>query len=739
VKTISLKKVSAVAVASLGFGLLSVVPAHATNVASAVTMAITAPAAANTGTTDVPVAQGTAITASLTLIDALVMTDAADGTDVTFVVTNPLGTVITTSATFTAVAAPKAGITATATGAVVSVRSTGAGGDMTTAGAVIANVTLPATATTVSGFYSITSAVAAVNSAGGTTDTNTGGTQMDGAASLARGKIFVSGSTVTQGVTRGQNGSATSANSAAVTFSTNTHTGLTVYKVLSTGVGSITGATQNVIANMPTGTTGIAATSGVAGSFGSGVTLTTANATTSEGVTIALSSLVAGDQTISFYSVNPTSGTNTLVATSVVTWGAVAQASAQFSLLTLNAEGTAPTTASGAASDTTATIVSKTASTTPKFRIQVVINDQFGSAFPSVMGASITGPGNLGVIGSNAGTTTNPAGRSLTIATNATTGVGSISVYSDGVAGTSVITITGTSALGVTTVLGSKTVTFAGVATKAAVTQNLFVASAGAALGLPTPTTTTGAATTFLTTPAMSVSLTDSTGVAPVAGSVLKMTSSDTSVITVGTCAELTAGTAAQIAIGSFECSVSGSTGAVSGKTATVTVSVFTTSTGLFDVLATPVTFTIGGAIAKVVVSADKTAYDAGAALNLTATATDSSGNKAADGQAPYASISSNKTLITLPATTKFIVNGKTSTTSSLGTASLFAPATVGSFTISGLSAATASAPLGTAYAVTASVNDGNAALMTQIDALNAKIVALNALIAKIMKKLGVK
>jgi hypothetical protein len=29
--------------------------------------------------------------------------------------------------------------------------------------------------------------------------------------------------------------------------------------------------------------------------------------------------------------------------------------------------------------------------------------------------------------------------------------------------------------------------------------------------------------------------------------------------------------------------------------------------------------------------------------------------------------------------------------------------------------------------------------LMTQIDALNAKIVALNALIAKIMKKLGVR
>ena len=36
-------------------------------------------------------------------------------------------------------------------------------------------------------------------------------------------------------------------------------------------------------------------------------------------------------------------------------------------------------------------------------------------------------------------------------------------------------------------------------------------------------------------------------------------------------------------------------------------------------------------------------------------------------------------------------------------------------------------------------ITDANAGLLTQIDALNAKIVALNALIAKIMKKLGVK
>jgi hypothetical protein len=53
--------------------------------------------------------------------------------------------------------------------------------------------------------------------------------------------------------------------------------------------------------------------------------------------------------------------------------------------------------------------------------------------------------------------------------------------------------------------------------------------------------------------------------------------------------------------------------------------------------------------------------------------------------------------------------------------------------------AAVASAIQATTITTVPSVLDGNAALLTQIDALNAKIVALNALIAKIMKKLGVR
>jgi hypothetical protein len=56
-----------------------------------------------------------------------------------------------------------------------------------------------------------------------------------------------------------------------------------------------------------------------------------------------------------------------------------------------------------------------------------------------------------------------------------------------------------------------------------------------------------------------------------------------------------------------------------------------------------------------------------------------------------------------------------------------------------GTQANTKAATQGTTITAAASVTDGNAALLTQIDALNAKIVALNALIAKIMKRLGVR
>ena len=289
--------------------------------------------------------------------------------------------------------------------------------------------------------------------------------------------------------------------------------------------------------------------------------------------------------------------------------------------------------------------------------------------------------------------------------------------------------------------IGTKTVKFAGSASKATVTQNLFVAKAGTQLGV-TPATTKVTEAGVATTPALTAAVTDSSGTAVVAGATVKITSSDSAVIVAGPCVELSvdgdpATAGAQPSPGTFECSVSGAVGAASGKSATITFSVYSATTAAYSIVATPVTFTIGGAIAKSVISLDKASYTAGEAMTLLATSTDSSGNAAFDGQTPYTSISSNKGFGgSLPATTKEIVSGKASTTSSKGVASLFAPSTPGSFTITGLYT---DAATGTAYSATGSVVDGNAALVTQIDALNAKIVALNALIAKIMKKLGVK
>jgi hypothetical protein len=439
-------------------------------------------------------------------------------------------------------------------------------------------------------------------------------------------------------------------------------------------------------------------------------------------------------------------GAATTFVTATVTWGVAATPSAQYSLLTLNA-GTG-TTATGAAADTTATIASRSLSSgaaVEKFRIQVVVKDQYDVAYTgATLAASVTGPASLGINGTaNSGDVV--GGTSVSEAMTSSS-VGSISVFNNGTAGTAVITITATTAAGVATTLGSKTVKFAGSASKATISQNQFIAKAGTQLGLtPSTTNTTGGWSTSANTPAFQVSLTDSTGVAPMAGATVKMTSSDASVIVVGTCAELTvAGSPAAtnpVAAGTFDCSVSGATGAASGKSATVSFSVLNTTTGLYEALgSTPITFTIGGAIAKCAITADKASYDPGAGVNLTATCTDSSGNKAYDGQTPYVAISSNKTFGgALPTTSAQITNGKTSTTSSTGVAGLFAPSVVGAVTISGKAAATDDAPTGTAFSVALSVNDGNAVLLTQIDALNAKIVALNALIAKIMKKLGVK
>jgi hypothetical protein len=177
-----------------------------------------------------------------------------------------------------------------------------------------------------------------------------------------------------------------------------------------------------------------------------------------------------------------------------------------------------------------------------------------------------------------------------------------------------------------------------------------------------------------------------------------------------------------------------------SGKTATLTFRVMSGTTVLATT--TALTYTLGGVVDTVSLALDKTSYTVGSAAVATLTVKDSSGNAAFDGD--HTGILTGALASSLSVTKALQFNAATNTTvSTLGgksTVSFNAPATaVDAWTIKGTTGTGPATDIAKALSATAAVTDGSAALLTQIDALNAKIVALNALIAKIMKKLGIK
>jgi len=755
VKTISLKKVAAVAATSLVFAGVSAVPAFAlTNLVSGtttITKVLSSSVATNTIVKGAVYTTGEAITATLNLATGAGLQATGDIATLTVGITGPaIATPTGTAATINSTVAVVASGLATATHA-VDANSTVASATHTCSRTWVSATPTAASAEyctvtftpTMPGVYSIvtTSALTGATAAGtALTQTLTVGTSDVLSATVGTSITALNAAGAQAGGYATFLWMPTAPTAATTTYFATVDNGSIVTAVAS-GVSGTTGTVTPVTSftNGVNSTDGFKAVFTLANTYNSGGTDGTGINPAS--VLVTVTNPAAVTQVLTIKSLNATTGAIAKVASATITYGTLPLPSAQYSLLGLNAGATFAITT--AAADTTATTVATTAGT-QRFTIAVTVMDQFNAAYSGVVvGASITGPGTLGadttVDGSSAS-----LGRSIT--STWADNIGEVTVFSDGSSGTGVITITATTALGVTTILGTKTVKFAGSPAKATVTQNLYVAKAGTQLGVsPSATAGTNLAATVAATPAFYAQVTDTNGVDAVAGSVVKMTSSDVTIITVGSCVETTianvaAPTTYPAAPGNFECSVSGAAGAASGKSATVTFSVYSSTTGLYSIVATPITFTIGGSIAKSVISTDKASYTAGEAVNLTATSTDSSGNKAYDGQTPYTSISSNKgfggTNGALSLTGKEIKNGTYSTTSSKGVASLFAPSTPGSFTISGLYT---DAATGTAYSATGSVVDGNAALLTQIDALNAKIVALNALIAKIMKKLGVK
>jgi hypothetical protein len=320
-----------------------------------------------------------------------------------------------------------------------------------------------------------------------------------------------------------------------------------------------------------------------------------------------------------------------------------------------------------------------------------------------------------------------------------------VHIETDGLAGTGSVTVSVTHAVtGVTSVLGTWSYTAYGTVAKIEVsTKNFTIGKAGDTTGYGSTTRTVAgndlpALDNATTVPAFIIKMTDSGGRPASRGANPTFTSSNAAAITGATCdlddgALPTTASSSVNGVGFYNCSFTTAANAVAGSKATLTAAVVDPADATKEITTT-IDLTVGGSVSTETIAFDKTAYAPGEAMKITRTAKDSSGNPVADGTAAPAITFSKSVGGTAPAAS-FYVGGTLSSTSSAGVASVFAPAIGGAFTMQATSGATGS-PVITA---SSSVTDANAGLLTQIDALNAKIVALNALIAKIMKKLGVK
>ena len=733
-KTISLKKVAVVAVASLGFGLMSVVPAQA---------------AVHTYTTSVGTispADGSAIVGSPVTIP-LVLDTAAVST---------VATIMTYTASFVQLPVNTARVSAnlvagsvTRTGATTATNLTNAPSVSTTQAVPTANTIVvtagvtnaPQLVTAPAGEFVFTPDVPGVYQISilGTAGTGTPVTVDTATTAIT---IVVGGAQLTQ-ATSGKGaaiGTATTGGSAVAMFQLPGATAAAArFNVTSSGVGSVLNpqdcaaddATMvfnaTVVRCAATGTTSegfINGTNNSDGIFFNNTTLGAGNVLIGPAayatVTFDAVSSVAGTQTITVTAISLSSGAPTTVASVTITWGASPVTAASLSTSFICA-GAVVTTC---AADETI-VAAKTATTTAVTRVAGIKVIPRNSAATDLTATAtltvvVTGPGTVG-IGTNAGAAS--AGRAIT----GTAGQNFISVHGDGTAGTSTITIS----LG-TTVLATETVTFFGSVAKVTAVQNLKVAKAGG-FALGNGTATFGI--TFALTPAVVITLADSNGnVVPLQNAALSAVSSDATAMSSTIVSAEDNKTLTGAGAGTYNVQVSSAAGSVSGKSATLTFR-FAVGDGTF-LSSAPVTFTTGkDVVAKVTMAFDKASYNQGDASVLTITGKDSLGNAVSDG--------TQTALFTAAPVYSKTVNGSLPTgditfIGGVATFKQFAPASSGAYTVT----ATVNplvADAGAVVSAASSVVDGNAALLTQIDALNAKIVALNALIAKIMKKLGVK
>jgi trimeric autotransporter adhesin len=418
---------------------------------------------------------------------------------------------------------------------------------------------------------------------------------------------------------------------------------------------------------------------------------------------------VAGTYAVSVYASKHDAGVNAGTAyTTPLTWSftvtardTAPTANSTVTLRSGDASGTAASpfggTAEGTDSSTASTATRSITGSTPAATIYVVQKNAAGTAGESVTVVA-TGPAFI----STSPTSRPVAGSALTLA-HVTAGT-VFYVWSTGTAGTATIT-TSTPSLA----MGTKTIKFFGAATKLAVstavaTNNVIYTKAGTA-----------------TDNVAVIAVTDTNGNAVTSAQTFTCTPSDK--LQISSCA--VSGTYSS-AVGGFVLSTVSAAG-TSGKAVTLTVTIAdpADTTGVAK-LTTTHAVTMGGAVAKEVISFDKTSYSPGEQMIITITATDASGNPAYTGAATPA-LSSNKSVQGIANVATTYTGGKADSVSRdtdgavLNSYRVFAPATSGEFKVS----ATGTDALATLISATGTVADPAQDAAT--DAANEATDAANA------------
>jgi hypothetical protein len=404
--------------------------------------------------------------------------------------------------------------------------------------------------------------------------------------------------------------------------------------------------------------------------------------------------------------------------------------------------------ANGATASSTTNAIPRTAAKTAstsiaQIKVTLLKNDGSADTSAHIVRATVTGVGFVDVaVTADATTDVN----TRTDTDNAANSVRYVNIEADGTAGTGTVTVTVEHAVtGAVSTLGTFSYTTFGDVSKLEVsTTNFTVGKSGGDTTGGANTTRTvddnkrGALDDATTAPAFIVKATDSAGLVANTVANPSVVSSDTAVVSGGTCVKdggalPTTASSSVNGVGFYNCNFTTTASAKSGDKATLTIRIVDPADAT-KFVSTTLAVTVGGSVSTETLAFDKTAYAPGEGMVITRTGKDSSGNPVADGTASPAVTFSKAVGGTTPAT-GFYNGGVSASSTSAATASVFAPTVGGAFSAIATSGNTAKSTITAASSVT----DGNAAIATSIASLNAKIVALNALIAKIMKRLNIR